>query len=123
MSGVLDQMLDQFPFIACLVTEKGGEVVGIVQNVDQSFVNIYEYDRIRSQDSRRRFLELGERWWYESNRIIPVNVFIGRKFDEFQQVLIGHSRKSITESAGHCVNLHETYGRRVKKRRVELVRP
>lgn len=122
MTEHLKELRDRFPFLTYIQYNKI-EIVGIVQNVTTQFMMVYEYDKIRGEDLRKQFLEAGEKWWYESNASIPIDIFIGRKFDMFRHALHGYAKKSIEFTDGPQVNLEEAFSKRIKKKRVELVCP
>ena len=51
-------------------------LTGIVQNQDNQVISFYDYGRIMSPQDKMKFFKLGEIWWFESNRKIPINIFI-----------------------------------------------
>lgn len=125
-SPILDDriaaILDKFPFLSYGRVGED-EYLGIIQNSDNQFVSIYILDLIAGEDQRRVFLELGDRWWWESNRKIPINVFIkDPRFKQFRAAIRMFSAKDFELIAGHKVSLAETMNRRIRKRQVTLVR-
>ena len=64
---------ENFPFLS-VVTYGGQEYVGIIINQDVTVTSMYVYTAIASEQ-QRAFLDLGEVWWWESNRMIPINIF------------------------------------------------
>ena len=66
-------LLDQFPFLT-LVKYGGNEYVGIIQNKDNNLVSMYNYEGIKTIKDKMEFLELGEEWWWGTNRMIPINI-------------------------------------------------
>lgn len=116
------EILEKFPFLSYGFV---GETpyLGIIQNSDNQFVSIYILDLIPSGEMRSVFLELGDHWWWESNRKIPINVFIkDTRFKAFRDCLRMFSAKDFNMVAGHRVSLAETMNRRIRKRQVTLVR-
>ncbi len=117
---LMERLTRDYPFMSYI--RIGTTVlVGIIQNVTTSTVFVFDFDRIRGDDAKRRFIELGADWWYGSNTSIPIDVFLGEKFDEFRQVLVGHPRKGIDEMVGFSFSLREG-GKRIKRRRVEFLK-
>jgi hypothetical protein len=74
----------KFPFLSC-VKHVNDEFVGILLNQDQFVTSIYVYDDISSIKLKQKFLSLGEEWWWESNRTIPINIFFNRDFEIFKK--------------------------------------
>ena len=71
------------PFIT-VCAYAGQDYVGIVQNRDDIVTTIYDYGSILEQDLRDKFLELGDIWWWESNRLIPINMFLKTEWSIFK---------------------------------------
>lgn len=115
-------VLEKFPFLSYGVMDET-PYLGIIQNCDNQFVSIYVLDLIPEAGAREVFLELGDRWWWESNRKIPINVFIkDPRFKQFRSSLRMFSAKDFDILAGPKVSLAETMNRRIRKRQVTLVR-
>lgn len=115
-------VLEKFPFLSYGVMQDM-PYLGIIQNCDNTFISIYVLDLIPDAPAREIFLELGDRWWWESNRKIPINVFIkDPRFKQFRKSLRMFSAKDFEIIAGPRVSLAETMNRRIRKRQVTLVR-
>ena len=77
----IKQLLEKYPFLA-IVTYSESEFVCIIQNQDSDVTTIYDFGELNSDHDRKSFLKYAEQWWWESNRMIPINIFlhpIGRK--------------------------------------------
>ena len=57
------------PFIT-VCTYSNLEYVGIMQNRDDTITTFYDYGSIVDQELKILFLDLGESWWWESNKRI-----------------------------------------------------
>lgn len=112
---------ENFPFIS-VVNYGGNEYVGIIANQDQFVTSMYVYTSLRSVDEKKAFLEVGEVWWWESNRMIPINIFLRKEMTPFQYSLITMNSKDVKVSLGPCVNLNNLAIKRVKRKNVQLVR-
>ena len=98
------------------------EFVGIVQNQDNQVISFYDYGRIMSPQDKMKFLKLGEIWWYESNRKIPINIFIKREFKYFRTTLVSLNSKDIEIAHGPTLRLSDIAKKRIKRRTIQLVR-
>lgn len=114
-------ILTKFPFLSYGVL-LDTPYLGIIQNSDSQLLSMYVLDSIPEESLRRQFLLCGEQWWWESNRQIPINIFLKEKFKPFRPYLKHFSRKDFDLQAGPSVSLQETIARRVRKRQVTLVR-
>lgn len=115
------KMLDEFPFLS-LVSYGGEEYIGIIQNQDGGFTSVYVFDLIKSQESKIEFLNLGDEWWWGTNRQIPINIIMGSKFSMFSDVLVTFSGKDFEVIHGPCVCLRNMMKKRVKRKNVKLVK-
>ena len=114
-------LLSQYPFITYLVYG-GNEYIGIIQNSDEQITTIYDFGSLKSADQKRRFLDLGEQWWWESNRMIPINVFLKTDWAEFRFSVKTMNSKDVKVKMGPQLNLKELAARRSKRRSITLVR-
>jgi len=114
-------LLDQFPFLT-LVKYGGNEYVGIIQNKDNNLVSMYNYEGIKTIKDKMEFLELGEEWWWGTNRMIPINIIFKNDFEKFRICLITFSIKDFEILHGPCISLSNIMQKRVKRRNIQLIR-
>lgn len=119
--SILERIKLEYPFITYLQYNDTA-VIGIVQNATPSVVNIFDFDRVRGIEAKRRFMEYGARWWFGSNTKIPIDLFIGDRFDEFRHCLVGYSRKEIIDITGPTVSVRDLYAGRIKRRKIEFLK-
>jgi hypothetical protein len=112
---------ENFPFIS-VVNYGGNEYVGIIINQDQYVTSMYVYTALRTIDEKQQFLELGEAWWWESNRMIPINIFLRKEMDVYRYCLMTMNTKDVKVTIGPCVNLNNLALKRVKRKNVQLIR-
>ena len=75
-----------------------------------------------TQREKELFLSLGETWWWESNRKLPINIFLKGDFRYFRSTLVTLNSKDIQIVEGPTVKLSEISKKRVKRRTIQLVR-
>ena len=112
---------NNFPFLS-VVTYGGNEYIGIIANQDQYVTTMYVYTNLRNSSERAAFLELGEIWWWESNRMIPINIFLRNEIQAFSYCMITMNSKDVKITIGPTVNLNNLALKRVKRKHVQLVR-
>jgi hypothetical protein len=112
---------EKFPFITCIRSNED-EYVGIVINYDSNVTSIYDFGIIRTEFEKSNFLELGETWWWESNRKIPINIFLKNEMFAFRPYIKTFNSKDITIIFGPTVNLSEIAEKRIKRKSIQLVR-
>lgn len=116
-----DNFQKQFPFITCIRTGDE-EYVGIIINLDDSVTSIYSYADIRTDPEKRVFLELGESWWWESNRKIPINIFLKEEMIVYRPYIKTFNSKDVEVVFGPVVNLADIAEKRVKRKSIQLIR-
>lgn len=116
-----DDFQKNFPFITCIRTSDN-EYVGIIINLDDNVASIYSYADIRTEEQKQLFLEMGEVWWWESNRKIPINIFLKKEMIEFRPFIKTFNSKDVEVIFGPVVNLSEIAEKRVKRKSIQLVR-
>ena len=121
MNEIYKTLRDKFPFLS-LIRKGDMEFVGIVQNQDNHVISFYDYGRIMSPQDKMKFLKYGEIWWYESNRKIPINIFIKREFKYFRTTLVSLNSKDIEIVHGPTLRLSDIAKKRIKRRTIQLVR-
>ena len=110
-----------YPFVSC-VKSNDIEYVGIVINFDNFVTSIYDISVIKTDEERRLFLEMGETWWWESNRKIPINIFLKKEMQFFKYAIKTFNSKDIELIFGPSVNLSEIAEKRIKRKSIQLVR-
>ena len=112
---------ENYPFLSCV---KSNEIdyVGLIINNDSYVTSIYDIAVIRSPQEKETFLEMGEVWWWESNRKIPINIFLKKEMQTFRYTIKTFNSKDIKIVFGPTVNLSEIAEKRIKRKSIQLVR-
>jgi hypothetical protein len=118
---ITTNLQENFPFISVL-THVNQEYVGIIINQDAQVTSFYDYSSIRTDLERDKLLELGEVWWWESNRQIPINIFLAREIVEFRYAVKNFSTKDVKVVLGPCTSLNDIIVKRIKRKSITLVR-
>lgn len=109
------------PFIT-IVSYAEQDYVGIVQNRDDVVTTIYDYGAILDSTLKEKFLALGDIWWWESNRLIPINLFLKDDWAPFKPYIRTFNNKSLIVLHGPICSMTELTKRRSKRRSITLVR-
>jgi len=64
---------------------------------------------------------MGEEWWWQSNRSLPINLVIGPKFKKFSYCLRTYNVKDFEIIHGEAVSLQNIITKRIKRRQIQLV--
>ena len=115
------RLTENHPFIT-IVSYAGQDYVGIVQNRDDVVTTIYDYGSILDGMLKEKFLSLGDIWWWESNRLIPINLFLKDDWAPFKPYIRTFNNKSLVILHGPVCSMTELTKRRSKRRSITLVR-
>ena len=118
---ITENLKENFPFIS-VVTHVDQEYVGIIINQDAQVTSMYDYAAIKSDAEKAKFLELGEVWWWESNRQIPINIFLNKEISHFRYSIKNFSTKDVKVIVGPCISLNDIIIKRIKRKSITLIR-
>ena len=121
MEEYYKQLLAQYPYLSH-ITYGGDDYIGIIKNSDDIITTIYDFGLLKEEGIKRVFLELGEIWWWESNRLIPINVFLKQDWTVFKACLRTMNSKDVEIKMGPYVSLKEMATKRSKRKSITLVR-
>ena len=114
------KLLDEYPFLT-VIEYAGKEYLGIVQNIDSHVASVYIYERLNDTAERVKFLELGEEWWWETNRKLPINIALLNRWN-FAHCVMSFNVKQLEIVAGPEVRLSNSITKRIKRRSINLVK-
>ena len=120
-NDVFEQLAEKYPFIT-LCVYASTEYLGIIQNQDETITTIYDFGNISDLESKKRFLELANVWWWESNRSLPINIFLKQDWAPFKSCLRTFVNKDLEILHGPVCSLTEMSRKRSKRRSITLVR-
>ena len=100
----------------------GNDYIGVVQNVDDLITTIYDYGSLKTLEQKEQFVQLAETWWWESNRLVPINVFLREDWVPFKVALKTMNSKDVQIKFGPYVSLKEIANKRSKRRSITLIR-
>lgn len=112
---------DLHPYIT-VCSYNGQDYVGIIQNRDDTVTTLYDYGAIVEAELKVRFLELGDIWWWESNRCIPINIFLKDDWSIFKNYVKTFNNKGLTILHGPVVSLSDLSKKRTKRKSITLVK-
>lgn len=117
----LDEIKENFPFLSVVRCQEH-EYVCIIQNCDDKIISFYDFESIRTNDKKKLFLELGDIWWWESNKTLPINIFLPHEMKAFRECLKTVTRKDAEVLFGPVTSLNNLIKKRIKKRQIQLVK-
>ena len=110
-----------YPFLTCIQYGEN-EYLGIIINHDNQITSIYDIDMIHSEAEKEHFLKMGDLWWWESNRKLPINIFLKSEMVIFKKTLRTFNTKDVNIVFGPSVSLNSIMEHRSKRKSFQLVR-
>jgi len=120
-ANIIEQLTSKYPFMS-LCVYANVEYVGIIQNRDDSITTIYDFGNIQDMDTKKLFLELASIWWWESNRSIPINIFLKKEWEPFRTLRRTFVNKDLVILCGPVCSLADISKRKSKRKSITLVR-
>jgi hypothetical protein len=120
-NDLFPKLQEKYPFIT-LCMYANIEYIGIIQNQDDSITTIYDFGSIQGLEEKKLFLELANVWWWESNRSIPINIFLKTEWEPFRPYLRTFTNKDLKILHGPICSLSEMARKKSKRKSITLVR-
>jgi hypothetical protein len=83
---------------------------------------MFVYTNLKNNEHKRLLVDLGEIWWWESNRMIPINIFLRKEIESLRYCMITMNSKDVKLVIGPCVNINNLAIKRVKRKSVQLIK-
>jgi hypothetical protein len=120
-NNIIEQLTAKYPFMSlCIYANM--EYVGIIQNRDETITTIYDFGNIQDTQLKLLFIELAAVWWWESNRSIPINIFLKSEWEPFRQYRRTFVNKDLTILCGPVCSLSDLSRKKSKRKSVTLVK-
>ena len=116
-----EELQEKFPFLTGIEFSQE-EFVGIVQNKDAQILSFYDIEKCRNDEEKKVLLELGDLWWWESNRLLPIDVYLFQEMQEFRHCLRTFVLKETEVLFGPVTSMQNILKKRIKRRTVQLVK-
>lgn len=117
----IEEIKEQFPFLTG-IKHGGKEYIAIVQNSDDKVITFYDIESTSSKEETKELLEMGDIWYWESNRKIPINIFLKGKMKRFSHCMKTVYKKDTEILFGPITSLNNILKKRIKRRQIKLVK-
>ena len=118
---LLKEIEKKYPYIS-VIAYGGNEYVGIISNQDQYVTSMYVYTTLKTEAEKEMLLDLGEIWWWESNRMIPISIFLKKDIEPLSYSIKTFNSKTVKVIIGPAVNVNNLSVKRVKRRSLQLIK-
>lgn len=96
------------------------EIVGIVKIKTKQFITFYDFSKIKNQSDKKELLSFAALWWSQSNRTIPISIFIKNDIEKFEAFTTRIDADSFELIHGPLVSISDIPRKRIKRRNVAL---
>ena len=115
-----EKLIEQFPFLSICKKDKERHLyVGIILNQTKNWTSMYLIDKI-DPTHKTEFLGKAGSWWHESNRKLPISIFLQNDFDKFEYALDVFNTKQIEVMLGPITKLSNIVSKRIKRTTISL---
>ncbi len=109
-----NKLLTSYPMITFL-TYANKDYIGVLQFCDDQVTTFYDFGLLTNTEDKVKFLSLAEEWWWQSNRKIPINIFLKKDWECFSHTLKAFNTKEVVINFGHKITLKDMLHKRKKK--------
>lgn len=113
-------ILEKFPFMT-LAKYLEDEYLGIVVNKNFQTFTMYLYNHNLTPEMKLLFLKLGDKWWWETNRRIPINIALFQEWQIFAPFLRLFNAKDLKIIKGPICSVQDIPSKRIKRKHIQLV--
>ena len=96
------------------------EIVGIVKIKTKQFITLYDFSKIKNPADKKELLSFAAIWWSQSNRTIPISIFIKNDIEKFEAFTTRIDTDAFELLHGPLVAISDIPRKRIKRRNVAL---
>lgn len=113
------EIIESFPFVSVLLYG-GNEYIGIIINQDKNVISFYNLGSIRTSSDLSAIIEIGETWWWETDRIVPISIKYNQQLRPFSYSVMTVISKDTKITHGPTVQITDPTGKRPKRNTINL---
>ena len=98
------------------------EIIGIMGNRDDEFTSIYILSNNMNYEEQIVFLDYGEEWWWETNRMIPINIILRNKWSPFKKYVRSFPSNDFDIISGPIISIDNLINTKIKRRKINLLK-
>ena len=74
--------------------------MGVINNQDNAITSMFIFTDIPNSESKEKFIDLCKTWWFESNRMIPIGIFLRQEMETFKPIMMIMNTKVVQVKIG-----------------------
>lgn len=111
-------MNNQLPYIT-IIEHNGNIYYGIIKIKSKQYITLYCLNDM-SNEVISTILEHAKQWWWQSNRSIPISLFMREEMEDFEEFTRRWNTDSVKHISGPMISLSDLPIKRIKRRNVTL---
>lgn len=108
----------RMPYVTVLI-HNDTEYVGILKIKSKQYISLYCLNHMPPEE-QKLLLEFAEQWWWQSNRGIPISLFMREEMERFEKYTIRFNTDSCIHVHGPLISLSDLPTKRIKRRNIVL---
>lgn len=108
----------KLPFVT-IINYNGEQYVGILKIKSKQYITLYCLNNMPPPD-QKELINLAEQWWWQSNRAIPISLFMREEMEYYEKYSLRFNTDSCTDISGPIISLSELPTKRIKRRNIAL---
>ena len=82
--------------------------------------SIYVYENIKTDELKKMFIHVGDKWWWHTNRMFPISIVFKKEMSLFKHCLKRFNSKSVAIVAGPETSLCSIDKKRTKRKNIKI---
>ena len=115
----VQKFMEDYPFMT-LISCNEEEYLGIVLNRGNMQTSIYVYEDIKTDELKKIFIDIGDKWWWHTNRMFPISIVFKKDMMPFRHCLKRFNSKSVSVLAGPETSLASIDKKRTKRKNTRI---
>lgn len=117
----MEDYLKNMPFLT-VVKYLDVEYVGIVSDSDELTTSFYPFLENMDKNLKRKFVELGQEWWWETNRKLPISIALYSQWKIFHNYALNFITKDLEYITGREFSSIDSMIKKTKRKQIQLNR-
>ena len=115
MDNHYQQYIDRLPPYLTYGRAYDEDYVGIIVVRSKNFTTMYVLNDVNEPEMKKELMMLGERWWWQSNRNVPITVFMASDLAKFEFCKRTFLSKDFEVISGPQVSIMNLPTKRIKR--------
>lgn len=116
--GVL-LMCKTYPPYVTVLEHDGNIYYGIIKIKSKQYTTLYCF-HLMEESHQKDLLDLADTWWWQSNRSIPICLFMQEEMEIYENYTHRFNTDSVTFISGPAISLSDLPTKRIKRRNITL---